>query len=208
LHPQEFLNMATYLDSLTKNPNQTKLLNPEIIRRTHVNRSYYFLYHTTRKALLEVMTKDNQIESELTTARIKLHEIFQHHWTLIKFYEDLAEILKQETQNTELADLAEDVSFALKTYKILRELADYHIDIHNPKKVKHKIDFLDPTKTPTTWNLLSINSLQNRANEIITKTNKLFKDLSEITLIWYPQIIRDILEKIEFQLNTKRKRTS
>lgn len=168
MNPQEFLNIASYLYNLSTPQLHT---SPEIIRRTHVNRAYYYLYHLARKetiAQLEDKENFHNLPEWLNKDHIHLKEKFRDHKLLRHFYEKLYD----ETNYDE----ARKVHHILSRYNIYRILADYHIDTCNPSIGRYRLNFQNPNPQNPSWKELTPPTLQKRGNELVESICNLFSN--------------------------------
>lgn len=197
MHPQKFLDIADYLCSLSADPPAP--LDKEILLRTQVSRGYYYLYHVTRKILLERLNDDTAIAQRLDGFGIKPERLLGSHRVLIKFYLKLAERLQEEYHDHALANLASDIAQILKVYRNFRTLADYRIDSPNPSIGRYGLDFKNPQNTPKNWEMLHPRAIQSRASLILTSMDELFRGLTRLESYDYALVrILEDLERTEY----------
>ena len=206
MEPKAFLDFSKELHKLCQNPNsgfsesfQTGEDYPEIVYRTMANRSYYYLYHEIKPILINLTKGDPDILQELERVGItpeKIDEIFSYHSKMIKFIEDL-ENLFEEHELKNLKDKAQQVTKTLKSYKIIRELADYHIDITerevNTPIGPLRINFNKPSQALIDYLTEDIAEAKNDIIEII---NEIFEEIKHIVDFYYVQEIRNIVERL------------
>ena len=166
---KEFLDIATFLYNLA-NGNPHSQPSTEILLRTHVNRVYYYSYHTIRRETIhQILKEDTNLEKRVKDWHINLEDIFREHKLLRKFYEEIWKELK--------LDDAEDIADILNTYNTYRVLADYHIQQPNPHLGRANINFQDLTKTPNAWNLLNPSYIERKIQSLLPKIAALFRDI-------------------------------
>lgn len=166
MNPQDFFNIASYLYNLSIPDPQ---VSSEIIRRTYVNRAYYYLYHLTRNETIAQLQDTNnfgKLPHWLEDDHIVLEKKFKDHKILRHFYQGLYE----QTGH----DNARKVHHILSRYNTYRILADYYIDTHNPSIGHYRLNFQNPDLNNPSWKELLPHNIARRGDEIIQSVQNLF----------------------------------
>ena len=182
MEPDEFFNLASYIYPILNTP--PSLLSSEILRRTYVNRVYYFLYHLTKNETLKQLNTFKNLPKWLNEDRISPEDLFREHKLLRRFYQNLYD----ETEHNE----ARQVLHILNRYNTYRVLADYYIETNHPQKGRHQLNFQNPLKTPYSWKELNLTNIEKRKNNIISNIQTLFSThLKDKDTLLY-NILRDL----------------
>ncbi|EHR79377.1 hypothetical protein OCC_07918 [Thermococcus litoralis DSM 5473] len=206
MEPKAFLEFSKELRNLCQNPNsgfsksfQTRQDYPEIVYRTMANRSYYYLYHEVKPILINLIKSDFDILQELDKIGITpegIDEIFSHHSKIIRFFEDLERLFKKYNLKN-LKYEAQQVAKTLKSYKTLRELADYYINITEGEVDTSigslQINFNKPSQAVIDY---LTEDVEKAKEDIIEVIKDIFEKIKHITDFYYVQEIRDIVEKL------------
>lgn len=207
MEPKAFLEFSKELHQLCQNPNsgfsksfQTRKDYPEIVYRTIANRSYYYLYHEVKHIIIGLIKSDSSILQELrrvyTSPEEKIDEIFRHHAKIIKFFDELEELFKRNNLKN-LKDKAQQIAKILKSYKTIRELADYHINIIEGEVDTSigslQINFNKPSQAVIDY---LTEDVEEAKKDIIEVIKEIFEEIKHITDFYYVQEIRDIVERL------------
>ena len=225
MEPKAFLSISTELSNLVNNSSSgfsEHFINsehyPEIIYRTMANRSYYYLYHELKPILANLIKNDNDLNEELKKIGIKsekIDEIFQHHAKIAEFFEELSKQLENELKKRplkkevpkiqELKNTASYIAMIIRSYKTIREFADYQIDIpikeiempidpNSKEKIKIEINFQTPSQAASDY---ITDDIKDARDDIAMSMRQIFNDLPKIkTSFYYVHIIRDIIEML------------
>lgn len=221
MEPKAFLNISKELFNLINDSSSgfsKQFTNdeyyPEIVYRTMANRSYYYLYHAVKPVLTNLIKDDEDLLKELKKSGIsqkkieeKIDEIFSHHAKIVRFFEELEDLFERYNLK-KLKNKAQYVTMIIKSYKTIREVADYQIDATEGKikipislptsssKIEEreiKINFYAPSQAAIDY---LTEDIEEAKNDIINLINEIFDEIKEITDFYYVQEIRDIIEKL------------